>query len=100
MSDVLGAKQLFGEPLREGGAQRLSAIACEQLVQPLDVAQPQPRAPVGELGEVLERRSAKLEQVLALQVALGALARNRSELLGTVFGQIRVCARGEQARML
>lgn len=43
-------------------------------VQALDLGTPRPRAPMGQLGEIRERRRAEIEEMLALQVATGALA--------------------------
>jgi len=58
----------------------------------MHIAHPQSRATVGELGEILERGSADLEQMLALQVALGTLAGDRRHELGAVLGQRRARA--------
>jgi hypothetical protein len=99
MSDVLGAKHLFAESLRKGGAQRRAAVPSQQLVQTLDIAQPQPWATIGKLGEVVQRRSAELEQMLTLQVALGPLTRHCGDLLRAVLGRVGVFAGGEQAGM-
>lgn len=71
MSDVLGTEELLAEPLRERRAQRLAAMTSKQFMQPLDIARPQPRTPVGEFGELIKGRPAEFEQMLALQVALG-----------------------------
>ena len=68
-------------------AQRVVAVGLQQLVQPLDVADPGARAAVDELGEVVERGLAELEQLLALEVALAALARDRGHGAGAVLGQ-------------
>jgi len=53
--------------------------------QALHIAQPQPRPAMGELGRMLQRWTAELQQVFALQVALGAFAGDRCHLLGTVL---------------
>ena len=96
MGDVLGAKQLLAESLSEGGAQRFGAVTGQQFVQALDIPYPQPWAPISEFGEVVQRRSAQFEQMLALQVALGTLTRHRRHLLSAVFGQVGALAGGEQ----
>jgi hypothetical protein len=67
--DVLAAEQALSEGMFEGCTHALATVTLEQLVQVLDIARPQPRAPVDELGKVVERGAAQLEQMLALQIA-------------------------------
>src|SRR5512134_20924 len=77
------------------GRESLYTVVLEQLVQLMHVARPQARAAVGQLGQVLERRLPQGEQVLALQMALGAPPRDSSEELCAVLGEHRAGARFE-----
>jgi hypothetical protein len=64
--DVLRTDRLLGEAPREGAAERVVAVGGEQGVQAIDVADPDTRPPMRELGEVLQGGTAQSEQVLAL----------------------------------
>ena len=98
--DVLGAKQTLGEAAFEGGTQGVGTVALQQLVQLMDIAHPQTRAAVRELGEVLQGGPTERKQVFALEIAFGAPARHRGEELRAVLGQRRARARFELPRML
>jgi hypothetical protein len=87
VSDVLGAEQSLGESLLEGRAHRRGTVVLEQLVQLMDVPHPQPRPPVRQLGEVLQGGPSELEQMLALQIPLGAPSGDGGDELGAVLGQ-------------
>lgn len=86
-----------GDAALEGRAQRALPVALQQLVQPLDVARPHARPPVRQLGQVLQRYAADPEQVLALEIALGTLARHRRDVLRAVLGERRFRPRLETA---
>ena len=73
MRDVLSPDRLLGQPAGEGGSQRVLAIGGEQFVQTIDIADPDARPSMCELRQVLECRPPELEQVLAQQIAPGAL---------------------------
>src|SRR2546422_4658153 len=90
---------LFRSPALEGGAQRSLAVQLQELVQPVDVADPDLRAPVRELGEVLERGAPEGEEMLALQVPLGSLARHSGDVPGAMLGQDRLLAGRELPRV-
>ena len=90
--DVLGADGLLGEAALEGAAQRRIAVRLQQRVQPLDIANPDLRAPMGELGEIGQGGGAEIEQMLPLQIAPRALARDRGDALGAMLGQDRAVA--------
>lgn len=74
MGDVLGSDEPFAERLVESPAHRIGAVALEQLVELVDVAHPLLGSPMSELGQVGESPTSDLEEVLTLEVALGALA--------------------------
>src|SRR2546422_4964811 len=57
---------LFRSPALEGGAQRSLAVQLQELVQPVDVADPDLRAPVRELGERSEEHTSELQSRLHL----------------------------------
>ncbi len=59
-------------------------------MQPLDVADPDPGPPMRELGEVLQGWRGEPQQMLALQVAVGALAGDGRDLLRLVLRQRRL----------
>jgi hypothetical protein len=80
-------------------AQGLLTVLLQQVVKPVDVADPHPRSAMRELGQILQRLATDLEEVLALHVALGPLARRRGHALGPMLGQGRLGRRTEQARM-
>lgn len=86
MPDVLDAEGLAGHGLGEGGPEGFEAVLLEKAVELLDLAGPGAWPAVGDLGEVVERLAAHLEQVLAHEVALAALARDLSHGLGAVLG--------------
>lgn len=92
MRDVFRADRLLGQPSDEGAAHRGVAIGGQQRVQPVDIANPNPRAPMGQLGEVFQGRPDQGKQVLALQVAFGALAGHRGHVLGPMLGERRLRA--------
>jgi hypothetical protein len=54
-------------------------VVLQQIVQTVNVGDPQSRAAMDQLGEKLMRRRAELEQVLALEVAFGTRAGDRSD---------------------
>ena len=59
--DVLGADRLLGEPALEGAAERRIAVRLQERVEPLDVVNPDLRAPMRELGEIRQCRRAEIE---------------------------------------
>ena len=81
--------RLLGEAAREGRAQRRRRRDARAGRAAARRRASTARAAMGELGEVLQGRPAELEQMLALQVALGALARDRGHALRAVLGQGR-----------
>ena len=85
--DVLGANRAVGKADLERGAERIVAVALDQVVQLVDVADPDLGPAMNELGDVGERGLAEADQVLALHLAFGAPARDRSDALGAMFGQ-------------
>jgi hypothetical protein len=50
------------------------AVRLQERVQALDLGDPRLRPPMGQLGQIHERRRAEVEEMLALQAATGALA--------------------------
>jgi hypothetical protein len=69
-------------------------------VQALDFMNPCARPSMGELRQIGERHGAEIDQMLALQVATGALAGDGGHTLGAVLGQDRAVARLEFAVMV
>ena len=61
MRDVLGTDRLLGEAALEGTAQRRIAVCLQQLVEPLDVVNPDLRASMRELGEIRQGRRPEIE---------------------------------------
>lgn len=92
MRDVLGPDRVLGEAAREGRTDRVVAVRLEQGMELLDIPDPGVWPAVDDLGEVAEGRSRERHQVLPLQIAPRALARNRRHGLGAVLGQRRALA--------
>lgn len=99
MRHVLGPGRLLGQPASEGGSPRVLAVRGEQVVQTIDIADPDAGTSRRELGQVLERRTPELEQVLALQIALSALPRDGRHVLRAMLGQRRFRPGFEQPLM-
>lgn len=59
--DVLGADRLFGEAALEGSEEGRIAVALQQVVPPLDIVTPRPRAAMRELGEIGQGGRAEIE---------------------------------------
>jgi hypothetical protein len=100
VSDLVDHQDVRVGKAREGAAQNVSAVALEQLVQLMHVAHPQARAPVRELGEVLQGGPPQSEQMLALEVALGAPTGDGGDELRAVLGEHGMRARFQLPRML
>ena len=64
MRDVLRADRLLAEAALEGAAQRRITIGLQECVESLDRHESRSQAPMRELGEIRQGRSAETEQVL------------------------------------
>ena len=58
----------------EGAAQAVRTVKLQQVVELIDVSDPIFRPAMDDLGELRQRRLAKVEQLLPLEVSLGVLA--------------------------
>ena len=94
--DILGADRLLGEPPGEGGAHRDVPIGGEQLVQAIDIANPDPRAAMRELGQIIQGLGPQRQEMLPLQIAFRALAGHGGHLLRAVLRQCRLGMRFEE----
>src|SRR5215470_19539151 len=75
---VGGAEDLLLEPLLHGSPQNLWAVALQDLVQSIHFAYPlSPGPAMDDLGQIEERHLSQIQQLLALQITLPALARYR-----------------------
>ena len=83
-------------PRSRAARQRLVSVFLEKLVKAFDVPYPHARTTMRQLGEVFERRTSELEQVLSLHVPFGALARRSGNPLGTMLGQRRLVRKAEK----
>src|SRR6266853_2661161 len=94
--DVLRPDRLLREPANEGRSYRVLAVRGEQRVEAIDVADPDLWPSMRELGQVLQGGRPQLQQMLPLQIAFRALARDGGDVLRAVFGQRRLRVRLEQ----
>ena len=90
MRDVLGPDRLRDEAPRERGAHGVIAVGRQQRVETIDVPQPDAGAPMGELGQIVQRGGPQREQMLSLQIAFGALAGHGGHVLGAMLRQRRL----------
>src|SRR2546427_7477845 len=97
--DVLRSDRLLSEPASEGRPYRVLAVRREQRVEAINVADPDLGPSMRELGQVLQGERPELQQMLPLQIAFCALARNGGDVLRAVFGQRRLRVRLEQPLM-
>ena len=88
------------ESLFHGAAKNLSAMALQEVVQPIDVVEPLPGPAVNDLGEVEESRLSEFQQLLALQITLAALARYRRHQGRAMRGERRAFVGNEFPRMV
>src|SRR5206468_618547 len=95
VGDVFGTDRVLLHAAREGGAHGVVPIGGEQAMEAIDVAQPDLRPSMRELRDVRERVRPKLQQVLALQIALGPFAGYRRDVLRAMLGENRALARLE-----
>jgi hypothetical protein len=79
------AVDALGEAALERGADRVVAVAVEQLVKAVDVADPHARPAMDQLGQVRERGATEADEVLALHVPLRALAGDSGDSLRSVL---------------
>ena len=97
--DVLGADRLLGESSSERGAQRHVSVGGEQRVQAIDIANPDARAAMGELGQIVQGRGPQRQEMLPLQIPFRALAGHGGDVLRAMLRQRRLGVRLEEALM-
>jgi hypothetical protein len=83
---------MLRDAARQGAAHRVIPVRGEQRVKAIDVAQPDLRPPMRELRQIRERLGSQLQQMLALQIALGPFAGHRGDVLGAMLRQDRALA--------
>src|SRR5262249_53541249 len=97
VGDVLRPNRVFGETPREGRSERVLPIGREQPMESIDIADPDARPSMRELGEVLQRGPTERQQMLPLQIPLGALAGDGGDVFGAMLREGRRGAALEHA---
>src|SRR5579883_1538202 len=84
--DVLGADRALGKTELECGAHRGVAVFLEELVQTVDVSNPNARPTMHELRDVCERVLAEPEQVFPFKIPLRTLSGHGGDSRAAMLG--------------